>query len=317
MTFDISRRGDRTVKLEGPDDMPLRHKFMSSAMFCFGRRGQGKSLGMTCLAEFQRQRYARANNGYQVAANIWMEPAAIINPRMVEDLTTFPDWGRKLFICLDEVGALISNRRSMAKENIGFGAFLTQIRKRKNEFIMTTQFPQWTDLQVLYQIDFFMLMESPDNGRSVHVSVFDWWGQFTGNFKHKRWPPEPQDMDWEFTIRGTESMWRSYNSDQITAPIWAKNKDQIIMTEHGDRQENYDVGYEPEEVEGWADGPAASLEEFLAEQTPGYPVTGILSAVERFTGQRMNSMAAAEHIDAKMGYKVDYTVKPPVIMEKK
>ena len=321
LTFDISRSGDRSIKLEGPDDLPLRNKFYSSAAFCFGRRGQGKSLGMTCLAEFQRRRYARARNGYRVAANIWMDPASIVNPKMVEDLCLFPDWGRKLYICLDEVGALISNRRSMAATNVSFGAFLTQIRKRRNEIIFTTQFPQWTDLQILYQIDFFLLMESHNSGRTIKIYVFDWWGQITGNFRRKRWPPEMSEVDWELTIVGADSMWHSYNSDAITAPIWAKNKDQIIMTEHGqDALDSYDVGYEAEEIAQWgAEAPAEDFEQYLEQRQrfegPGFPVSSVVAALKRF-GIDMNTPGAADYVETEMGYIVDRT-GPPTIMGKK
>ncbi len=232
VTFDLTP-SRREVQIYGALDLMPTRRLDPLCVLLMGRRGKGKTLGMTCLADIQRRRYEHGNMPYKIVSNYWMEPAHRVDPKLVESMNAFPDWGRNLYLCIDEVGSQLANRRSLSRVNVDFMQFITQIRKRQNELVCTTQFPQWLDMAVLYQIDLFGRMDAFNGNRAIDVSWWDWWGQFSGNDKRKAWPPQPEDVDFEITIWNADLMWDKFRSDQIIPPAWAANKDQIIMKEHG------------------------------------------------------------------------------------
>ena len=278
-------------------------RFDPTVRMLFGRRGKGKTLGMTTFAELQRQRFEEEGTGcskdcddhcwlhQRVAANYWMQPAKIINPKLVEDLSQYPQWGRSLYICLDEIQAFVNNRRAMQRTSVDFIQFLTQIRKRNNEIIMTTQFPQVVDPSVLFQIDLFNRMElwrggDPDGNSGWHIDVleWDWWGQWSGRHERKPWPPREEDADNTFTMWNVDLMFPQFKSGQIIPPTWSKARDQVIMHEFGsDWEEEHDLGYEltPEAVEIAAGDPIETIEQLLNAQMGAFSPLGLLAHAKR------------------------------------
>lgn len=284
-------------------DIPVS-RFDPTVRMLFGRRGQGKTLGMTAFAEFQRQRFAEHGTGclddcedhcflhQRVASNYWMQPAKIINPKLVEDLSQYPQWGRKLYICVDEIQAFANNRRAMQRTSVDFIQFLTQIRKRENEIIMTTQFPQVVDPSVLFQIDLFDRMElyrgiseqTGEIGWHIQVLEWDWWGQWSGRHERKPWPPREEDADDVFTIWDVHLMFPQFKSGQIIPPTWSKARDQVIMHEFGaDYEDELDLGYEltPEAAEIAAGEPIETLAQLLDAQMGAFNALGLLAHAKR------------------------------------
>jgi len=221
--------------------MGVARRPVSEVTLLMGRRGRGKTLGMTWYAASRDRYYKRHGFPNKIAANYWMEHADYVRPDLVEWLMGYPDAGHDMFICLDELGTIVSNRRSLSRANLDFGNFLGQVRKRRNSVMSTTQFPQWIDKMTLYQIDLFMLMESHANNSRIKVYVWDWFGQFTGDMRIKRWPPAQEDVDLIFWMLNTDKMFPKYLSDQVIAPSWSQNKDQIVKGQFGaDWEEMYE-----------------------------------------------------------------------------
>ena len=299
VTFDLTPTR-RDVEIIGADNLPTTKRMDPLMVLLMGRRGRGKTLGMTCLADLQRRRWKQHNLPFNIVSNYWMEPAHRVDPNLVQTLNTFPDWGRNLYICLDEIGGQLANRRSLAGVNVDFIQFLTQIRKRHNELITTTQFPQWVDMAVLYQIDLFCRMDAYNGNRSIDVHQWDWWGQFAGRDYRKQWPPQPQDVDFYFQIHNADLMWSAYKSDQIIPPAWAKNRDQIISREHGeDWMEKYDEQSDLDDWYGNEVTPAAAaqmsleppktLAELLDQQPGAFALSSLLVIAKRLDPEIKNN----------------------------
>ena len=275
-----------------PSSLRLRRRPEYTVIMLTGRRGKGKTLGMTCMADFQGRRFKEKHLPFQVASNYWMEPADRVHPKLLQALNEFPPWGRNLYICVDEAGALLSSRRSMMQMNVNFAQFVTQIRKRHCDLIMATQFPQWVDITALYQVDLFCEMEAfegPHRTLHIHVNVWDWWGQWTGRTRKKPWPPQEQDVDWEFTIWNAHTMFSKYMTDQVQPPPWAKNQDQIIDFEWGDKLEEADESMFAEDGKSTIEDPDTtplmaeikSGDQWLAHQKGDFSVMGELHAIQR------------------------------------
>lgn len=322
--FRISR-SQHKAELFGPEDIPVLRKFEPTISFFFGRRGKGKSLTLTWLAKFARTQFkaqglmcgsecpSYCSRHVKIAANFWMEHADIVNPNLIEDLSQYPDWGRNLFICFDEAQSIITSRRAMSHVNVNFIPFVTQIRKRNNEMAIATQFPQNIDIGVLQQIDFFALVDGYNftyDGvpRSIDVGVWDWWGQWTGKWHRKQWPPQEKDRDWAFKIHNTHTLKNEYISGQIIPPPWAKNKDQIIRTEYGqDWEEEYNLGYalaKEAEPEGNYETPAEGEEfaSFVGKHEPPFTLASLLPGCRgRY---RINTIAQLRDELVSLGYLV-------------
>ena len=278
-----------------PFTTPNSRKPSSMVTLLMGRRGKGKTLGMTWFAKFQKQRWAELGilctpacplhcfRHRRIAANYWCKPADIINPRLIEDLTLFPEWGQNLMCVVDEVGAMASNRRAMANTNVNFGQFLTQIRKRRTDLFMTTQFPRFVDIMVLYQIDLFIKMEAFAGDRAIDLYVWDWWGQWTGRDHPKKWPPQEQDVDHQWTIWGADRVWNEFETEQVVPPTWARDKMTIWKQQWGDDWEDrLELGYAPETDEDERPTPAtkwASRPEWLAQAPDRFIVAMMLTDV--------------------------------------
>lgn len=314
VTFDLTPTR-RDVQILGADNLRPTKRMDPLMVLLMGRRGRGKTLGMTCLADLQRRRWEHFKLPFEIVSNYWMEPAHRVDPKLVESLNKFPDWGRNLYICLDEIGGQLANRRSLAAINVDFIQFLTQIRKRHNELITTTQFPQWIDMAVLYQIDFFCRMDIFNGNRSIEVYEWDWWGQFTGKDYRKQWPPQPQDVDHYFEIHNADLMWSAYKSDQIIPPAWAKNKDQIIAREHGeDYFEEYGLGelenawgneVTPGAAEMMGLAPPKTLEELLDRQQGAFDIKSLLEPAKALLKEKsLSTKQFGEHLTA-LGWDVE------------
>lgn len=226
--MDAAQVAEENLKLLLPKDIPHKKAFRPLCVMYIGRRGQGKSLAMTTTAHIMQQRYKEKKFRYQVFTNYKCTFAQYTSPFLVDDLIGFPDWAENSHICIDEASAFAPSRRSMARDNLNFSNFLTQLRKLHSEIGFTTQFPQVMDIQLLLQVDLFIRCKLHDGGRAIELQVFDWWGQWTGKDGKKSWPPEPDTHDWVIWYHNTHTMWDKYDTDEVQAPIWSAQREDII-----------------------------------------------------------------------------------------
>ncbi len=248
----LLEKAESNVEIITAETMVLSRKFESSVVMWMGRRGQGKTLAMTNMAQFRRDQHALPHcHTQRIAANYWMLAADLIRPDMLEWLNTFDPAVRDMFVCLDEIGSQVANRKSLRAGNVDFAQLLVQIRKRQIEMAFATQFPQTVDWQVLMQVDLFLDVTGFDFDyrgipHVIKVRVADWWGQWTGKNWRKAWPPKEEDWDGHFYIENAHVVADQYRSEMVIPPNWAKNKDQIIINEWGDllSDTDYQLGQE-------------------------------------------------------------------------
>ena len=211
-----------------PESLPYRQRFQPIVVMFYGRRGQGKTLGMTSSALCMKKRYAQQRDPFKVAANYEVAFAEYKDPRLVDELIKFPEEAKNMIVLIDEAGASFHNRKSMRGASVDFSTFLQQIRKRSIEVCFTVQYPQIVDYNVLLQVDLFIECEKEHEARSVHFYIHDWWGNWTGKRWRKPWPPMPGSHDFERTLHNTNRVWGQYNSWEVVAPMWSKERDNII-----------------------------------------------------------------------------------------
>ena len=237
---------EREREVRFPWEVPNSKDFYPIVAMFWGRRGQGKTLSMTAFGAMMLQRYIRSGiksspsnpNGHKIVANYHVTFADFYNPMLVDMLVDFPWWAHDMCCLVDEILAFFPNRRSLARGNLNFATFLQQIRKRGIELLFCTQFPQNMDKQMVEQIDLFIRPELFNNGNSVRLHIWDWWGQFTGNMNIKRWPPMPErdPPDWIVPLHGIKAVYGAYPTGEVVAPMWIGNRDEIIGSQWNDEE---------------------------------------------------------------------------------
>lgn len=199
---------------------PQDSRFRPYVILAMGRRDAGKTLFESWLATVMKQRYRQYGvPWFKVAANYYLEVADRIHPYLVDAIMEFPHWARDMLLCIDEIQAAASSRRSMSKSNVNIAQFLTEIRKRRIEVVFTTQFPQVIDYQVLLQVDFFVECVKREGGRAIDLYWHDFWGQRTGKNWRKPWPPQRYQADMSYRIGGCQRIWPLYKTEQVIAPM--------------------------------------------------------------------------------------------------
>lgn len=255
----------------------VKNNSMPIVVLLTGRRGQGKTLSAVWWAKMQMDRWKAHGIRRKVLSNIWIDfveaqgPIAYdhdekrdimpCDPYLVDRLVNYyPKWAYDCLIILDEAQGYFSNRRSLTLINENFGQFLTQLRKRHCDIIMTTQFPQRIDTKaVLLQTDIFIICErftsrreivKQENGRygwgryipggAVHTRhyYFDFWGQWTGDFSRKEWPPQigKEDVYPPPAALNLQRLFNRYTTDEIVAPIWAAQRKSILAQAWGEEE---------------------------------------------------------------------------------
>ena len=307
---------ESSVDIIFPDSIRPSKRFEPITAMIIGRRGRGKTLFQTGLQAIQKARYKKDNLRFKVASNYWTEFADILHPDLVTWLNEdgfYDPAAQYLYVCIDEAGSQFSNRRALSKQNVDFMQTLTQIRKLNDEMIFTTQFPQWIDLPVLYQVDLFILAEATERDMygmpsSIDASVFDWWGQWTGNTKRKMWPPQMEDVDWEFTLHNTNSLRGKYDDKQVIPPPWAKNKNQIVRKQWGDRDmTDLGIGFEVNEHAATIMSLKApgSLEELLEQQQTDISINALVQAAKRVDPYLKNAYDLRKKMESIKGIDMD------------
>jgi hypothetical protein len=222
-------------------NFPRPKKFYPSCKFFFGRRGTAKSLSMVFMAWGLSNAFDQymgpakwchickyAHRPVRIAANFACKFADIQDPYLVDKLQAYPMWAHDLVVLIDEIATYCPSARAMSRTTLELGTWLQQIRKRRIEIMMATQFPQDITRTVLRQVDYFMEPEPIAEGRAVKLFFYDLWGQYTGNYGMMKWPPTREDSFTEKFLPRTYRVWGQYDTEEIFAPIWAASRDSII-----------------------------------------------------------------------------------------
>lgn len=249
----------------------------------FGRRGDGKSLWMTCTLLAQLQRFykygcrpsPRYPNGFKIATNYHVLFSDFSNPMLVDMISGYDERLKRVTAGIDEVGSYVPSRRSSARVNVDWGNALVQIRKIDMELVSTTQYPQNIDSQMLQQIDLFVmpllynyrwvpereLWSHKATGRmvykptSLHFLVWDWWGNHTGKQWQKRWPPqlsgEPPDDTKDY--HNVHEVFSWFSTKERIPSMWHRNRQNIILQEWEHELTDMAEEYAPEVMEEQAE----------------------------------------------------------------
>ena len=221
-----AQQSDRMVYRTGGQIYPGRKRFSPIVILFMGRRDAGKSLAMTAMAKVAQNRYRSFGlKNYRIFANYYlkfaMPPYGYWHPKMIDALLEFPPWGKNGTVCVDEIQTVAPSRRAMSGRNLGVSTYLSMLRKQRLEIYFTTQFPQVLDQQLLMQVDLFIEASKAQDGRVVWLYIHDWWGQFTGNWERKRWPPRQWEADDSFPLLNTDLVWGEYDTDEVIAPMFS------------------------------------------------------------------------------------------------
>ena len=224
-----------------PGQMPGSRFFRPTFTLRWGRRGRGKSLTLVADGYHFQQAYRRlglsdparmGGHPWKVAANFQNSYADVTRPFLVEELTEYPEWGFRLRLQIDEFAMYAHRRKWQLTSNLNLETFITQIRKRSIEPCAATQFPQRLDGDIVEQIDLFIDCDiepagcgNPEHTFCAAQRVHDWWGQWTGNTRRKPWPPNNWDYDYFKWFHNCGAFFGSYVTEEIFAPIWAKDAD--------------------------------------------------------------------------------------------
>ncbi len=298
-----------------PEDLPHKQHSAPITVIFMGRRGTGKSLSMTAVARYMQHAYRYARSPMRVVANYQLTFATRTSPILVDELNEFPTWGRNLLVCLDEIAAYFPGRRSLARSNVDFSTFLQQIRKRHIEIMMTTQFPQMIDNQMLMQLDLFIEVDYHRRGCSqyeghrhcIDLYCHDWWGQWTGNNTRKPFPPYRGDCDWVKTLHNVGGTFGLYNTEEVVAPIWSNFRESIIQQTWGDEYVDEDI----QEDEADSLRPPKTFTEFvnrLNYDGSGFPILSALGEAGLYDRSINNRKTFVERLKAD-GWTIDESIK--------
>ena len=273
-----------------PAQIRPQKTFAPTMIFFSGRRGQGKTLAARCVAEMQEIRYKVARiplattpqavltgdpkKTWKIVSNIWISNAGLYHPKLIDaiaevdgfdGLMYFPEWGYQDWALIDEIGDVADSMKANSRVNIGVGAMTHQLRKRRMEGCLTSQFPQETSYRLLRQVDLFILVEKHLQGEAIECFVFDYWGQWTGKNWRKPWPPQIGDHDWEVGLCNLKALWTKYNSWEVVPPMWSIRRAELIARE-------YKYSSERQATSGGASKPIlpppTTFAEALARQMP-------------------------------------------------
>lgn len=251
-------RKETTSSLFLPDSVPTQSRFAPVNLLLYGRKGCGKSLTTTALTKFMDLAFQWTAKKYgtlrrRVISNYYLKFAVDAGPiaeellevedpktyerrvervpvepcsdQIVDEMATFPPWGRHKLVGIDEAADIFSSLRATSRHVRDWGAVLRQQRKMHSEYIMNTQFPdQIAYGQVGRAIDLLCYMTNLNLSQgdgSVDILVFDYHYQWTEAWgKYGSRLPEPWQYDWTVTVTGLLKAADDYNTDEYILPVW-------------------------------------------------------------------------------------------------
>ena len=217
-----------------PGDYRGGRHFQPIVVMLYGRRGAGKTATMTALGAWFQQHYKNTGTPVHIAANYKVDFARYCSPYLIDELGDFPEWGQRLIVLIDEISTYTASERATSRATLDIGIFLTQVRKRDVEIIFCTQFPQEISRRVLRQVDIFIEVEQYNWNKDSKLYCHDYWGQWTGGWSRKPWPPTKEEADWELDVYNVDKIWNLYNTKEVIAPVWSEQRDGIIGQNWGE-----------------------------------------------------------------------------------
>ena len=243
--------------IKTPLDLKAGKKFMPRVGILFGRRGAGKTLSLTTLLYIMKKRFEMEGSDRKIFTNYWTSFSDHSHPYLVDQLQEFPPWGENAIIGIDEIADILPSARAMSNYTVLTQGFFRQIRKRGCEIFAATQFPQEIPRGILRQVDWFVEAQLLLEGRAVRTYWHDWWGQWTGEYKRRYFPPERDQMDYSFTLWGTDNIWGHYRTEEVIASVYSDERDNIIARQYDSAGNPVMGGDTPEESAMAAAEPAA------------------------------------------------------------
>lgn len=230
--FSMDRDEERLIN---PLELGGKNRYVPRIIVMFGRRGMGKTLGQTALLHLMSRRHNAAKSGHKIATNYFVDFADYYDQLILDELQSFPPWAERLTLGLDEIVDLLPSSRTMSSYNLLSISLMRQIRKRGIEVIASTQFPQELSRGMLRQVDFFIECELKNEGAGVKFYWHDWWGQYTGNARSRRyWPPPKSEADHVNILWGTDKMFGRYMTEEVIANVYSQHRGRIITDQYGD-----------------------------------------------------------------------------------
>lgn len=170
-----------------------------------GKKGSGKTL--YCV----KNAYEAYKEGRTVYSNIRLKFSHIpLTKDMIESIMK-QDSLQHCFILIDELHTIADSRRSMTKNNINWGYFFTQSRKRGVDIMATTQFPGQVDLRFRNNCDYVIEINKiliSRQLRDVRFIVAATWRNTIG-----------QCINTKF-MRNPEEYYKLYDTNEIVYYDW-------------------------------------------------------------------------------------------------
>ena len=261
------RSGSRhDEELERPViEMAFPSKAISRIALFWGRRGTGKSLGMTYFGYLLDQLSKRRGYKTITLANYQVSYADICDERILRTLAKFPDWAHDGRVLIDEITETMTSKRAMSRVAVQTESLLTMVRKLRLEMLCTAQFPHQLTGAVQHQIDFFVrtkMLYRPavrmENGKmkrcwQVGLKTFwyDWNGSITDRPHDRRnWPPREEDADHVRVDWGLEQMFGHYQTNEIIVSEHIEGREEIVarMQQQKEREKMLDDIFGEERV---------------------------------------------------------------------
>lgn len=245
----LKRKQERQLIM--PWDVPGKRKIPYYVVMFHGRRGDGKSYAMTGMARrIQQENFSLGNFRHKIYANYRVDFATMCHPRIVDAITTFPEWLHDCVILIDEIAVYFPGMRATSRAALDFATFLQEIRKVRVELIFTTQFPTQVMGNLSIQVDWFVqpylynwVYQPSKHGDYVADSAelrwVNWWGGETGDpiyIKH-RWPPRYEDavrVTHYHNLRHTAPM---FNTEEIIPAFWSPNRQEVLSRQDAWKEE--------------------------------------------------------------------------------
>ena len=256
--MDVRAGSRHSDELERPVvEMAFPKKAISRIALFWGRRGTGKSLGMTYFGYLLHQLNKRRGYNTITLSNYQVSYADICDQGILRKITKFPDWAHDGRLMIDEITETMTSKRSMSRVAVETESLLTMVRKLRLELLCTAQFPHQLTGAVQHQIDFFIrtkMLYRPAvryvNGRmqrywQVGLKTFwyDWNGSITDRPHDRRnWPPREEDADHVRVDWGLEQMFGHYQTNEVIVSEHLEGREEIVarMQEQQEREKMLD-----------------------------------------------------------------------------
>lgn len=210
----------------------------SASILLTGRKGKGKSLGMTVLANIHKIINSNRNEKegrvyWPVYANYDTEVADICDEDIFFKVQDFNHPLNKAYhdctILLDEIQTYLDSSRGATALARDFGQFLIQARKRNIHLVGTTQFATEIAARALRQMDVFFTVKRVKQGRRADLLMFGY--DYHRNYVNPRtahkvdFPLSDFPPHWIRKFYNVHKFYDKYSTRQTITPSWFKQLD--------------------------------------------------------------------------------------------